>query len=251
MKAILSQHMLLLKFPTHLGVGQVRGDQLSARIYYVSSTAKSATRTSGQRPPETLAVTRLSMPNGKGGTERPNDPRDDNVTPQAQPAEELKTVSISDTQDQQVRISTSLSPSLRTDFITSFKANSKVFAWSNNDMPGISPDVISHKLSISPSFKPVRQKRRSYDAERYEAMKTEVDKLQAIGFIREVTYPIWLANSVLVKKSGGAWQMCQDYTNLNKACPNDSFPLPRIDQLVDATAGHELLSFMDAYSGYN
>ncbi|CAL9024363.1 unnamed protein product [Prunus brigantina] len=45
--------------------------------------------------------------------------------------------------------------------------------------------------------------------------------------------------------------MCQDYTNLNKACPKDSFPLPRIDQLVDATAGHELLSFMDAYSGYN
>ncbi|CAL9009289.1 unnamed protein product [Prunus brigantina] len=118
-------------------------------------------------------------------------------------------------------------------------------------MPGISPNVISHKLSINPSFKPVRQKRRSYDTERYEAMKAEVDKLQTIGFIREVTYPIWLANSVLVKKSSGAWRMCQDYTNLNKACPKDSFPLPRIDQLVDATAGHELLSFMDAYSGYN
>ncbi|CAL2255041.1 unnamed protein product [Prunus armeniaca] len=82
-------------------------------------------------------------------------------------------------------------------------------------------------------------------------MKTEVDKLQAIGFIREVTYPIWLANSVLVKKFGGTWRMCQNYTNLNKACPKDSFPLPRIYQLVDATAGHELLSFMDAYSGYN
>ncbi|CAL9031199.1 unnamed protein product [Prunus brigantina] len=118
-------------------------------------------------------------------------------------------------------------------------------------MPGISPSVISHKLSISPSFKPVRQKRRSYDTERYEAMKAEVDKLLTIGFIREVTYPTWLANSVLVKKSSGAWRMCQDYTNLNKACPKDSFPLPRIDQLVDATAGHELLSFMDAYSGYN
>ncbi|CAL8175953.1 unnamed protein product [Prunus armeniaca] len=87
-------------------------------------------------------------------------------------------------------------------------------------MHGISPDVICHKLSISPSFKPIRQNRRSYDTERYEAMKIEVDKLQAIGFIRE-------------------------------ACPKDSFPLPRIDQLVDATAGHELLSFMDTYSGYN
>ncbi|KAI5325535.1 hypothetical protein L3X38_034609 [Prunus dulcis] len=119
------------------------------------------------------------------------------------------------------------------------------------DMPGIAPDVISHKLTISSAYKPVRQKRRSYDAERYEAMRTEVEKLQTIGFIREATYPVWLANSVMVRKSTGGWRMCQDYTDLNKACPKDSFPLPRIDQLVDATAGHELLSFMDAYSGYN
>lgn len=82
-------------------------------------------------------------------------------------------------------------------------------------------------------------------------MKLEVDKLRAIGFIHEVTYPVLLAISVLVKKSSRAWRMCQDYTNLNKACPKDSFLLPRIDQLVDATAGPELLSFMDAYSSYN
>ncbi|KAI5337466.1 hypothetical protein L3X38_016737 [Prunus dulcis] len=118
-------------------------------------------------------------------------------------------------------------------------------------MPGITPDVISHKLAISPAYKPVRQKRRSYDAERYEAMRTEVEKVQTIGFIREATYPVWLANFVMVRKSTGGWRMCQDYTDLNKACPKDSFLLPRIDQLVDATAGHELLSFMDAYSGYN
>ncbi|KAI5318128.1 hypothetical protein L3X38_037836 [Prunus dulcis] len=68
-------------------------------------------------------------------------------------------------------------------------------------MPGIAPEVISHKLSISPAYKPVRQKRRSYDAERYEAMRTEVDKLQTIGFIREATYPVWLANSVMVRKA--------------------------------------------------
>ncbi|XP_016648320.1 PREDICTED: RNA-directed DNA polymerase homolog [Prunus mume] len=82
-------------------------------------------------------------------------------------------------------------------------------------------------------------------------MNTEVDKLKAIGFIREATYPIWLANSVMVRKTKGGWRMCQDYTDLNKACPKDSFPLPKIDQLLDATAGHELLNFMDAYSGYN
>ena len=71
------------------------------------------------------------------------------------------------------------------------------------------------------------------------------------GFIREVYYPKWLANVVLVKKANGKWRMCVDFTDLNKACPKDSFPLPRIDQLVDSTAGHKLLTFMDAFSGYN
>ena len=56
---------------------------------------------------------------------------------------------------------------------------------------------------------------------------------------------------MLVAKSNGKWRMCVDFTNLNKACPKDGYPLPRIDLLVDATAGHEMLSFMDAFSGYN
>ena len=64
-------------------------------------------------------------------------------------------------------------------------------------------------------------------------------------------YPDWLANVVMVKKANGKWRMCVDFTDLNKACPKDSYPLPRIDQLVDSTAGHKLLSFMDAFSRYN
>ncbi|KAK9911093.1 hypothetical protein M0R45_035016 [Rubus argutus] len=118
-------------------------------------------------------------------------------------------------------------------------------------MPGISIDDISHKLSISQGAYPIKQKRRAYDEERYQAIQAEVQKLQQIGFIRETNYPQWISNVVMVKKSTGKWRMCVDFTNLNKACPKHSFPLPRIDQLVDATAGHELLSFMNAYSGYN
>ena len=79
----------------------------------------------------------------------------------------------------------------------------------------------------------------------------EVTKLLTTGFIREVYYPDWLANVVLVKKANGKFRMCVDFTDLNKACSKDSFPLPRIDQLVDSTAGHKLLTFMDAFSGYN
>ncbi|CAL9025220.1 unnamed protein product, partial [Prunus brigantina] len=112
MKAILSPHMLLLKFPTQSGIGQVRGDQLSARVCYVSSTTERANQAPRQGTPETLAVTRPSLPNGRCGTDPPDDPRDDNVTPQAQPAEELETISLSDVQDRHVRIGTSLSPSL-------------------------------------------------------------------------------------------------------------------------------------------
>ena len=86
---------------------------------------------------------------------------------------------------------------------------------------------------------------------RNKAVMEEVEKLLAAGFIREVYYPKWLANVVMVKKFNGKWKMCVDFTDLNNACTKDSFPLPRIDQLVDSTAGHELLTFMDAFSGYN
>nr|AAK52140.1 retrotransposon protein, putative, Ty3-gypsy sub-class [Oryza sativa Japonica Group] len=71
------------------------------------------------------------------------------------------------------------------------------------------------------------------------------------GVIQVIDHPEWLANPVLVRKSNGKWRMCVDFTNLNKACPKDDFPLPRIDQLVDSTAGCELMSFLDAYSGYH
>ncbi|XP_021817131.1 uncharacterized protein LOC110759386 [Prunus avium] len=241
--AHLSPHMLRMKFPTCYGMGAIRGDQLSARNCYATALKSTAP----QKQKETFTV--VDLPNSNDPVD---DPREETPTPVAQPAEDLETVALYEGQpDRCVWIGTLLNATLRAEFIQFLRQNSEVFAWSYNDMPGISPDVINHKLSISPVFKHVRKKRRSYDAERYEAMKNEVDKLMTIGFIREAIYPDWLANFVMVRKPKGGWRMCQDYTDLNKACPKDSFSLPRIDQLVDATAGHELLSFMDAYSGYN
>ena len=106
-------------------------------------------------------------------------------------------------------------------------------------------------MNIDPQVKPVHQKRRALDADRYKALHNELDHLLKIGFIRESYYPDWLANPVLVIKPNEKWMTCIGFTNLNKEYPKDSFPLPRIDQLVDAIARHELLSFMDSYSKYN
>lgn len=72
-------------------------------------------------------------------------------------------------------------------------------------------------------------------------MKEEVEKLLATSFIREVYYPTWLVNVVIVKKANGKWRIYVDFTDLNKVCPKDCYPLPRIDALVDATVGFETL----------
>ena len=76
-------------------------------------------------------------------------------------------------------------------------------------------------------------------------------KLKRAGAIKEVFYPEWLANTVVVKKKSGKWRVCIDFTNLNKACPKDPFPMPRIDQIINATAGHLRMSFLDAFQDYH
>ncbi|KAM1165665.1 hypothetical protein ACFX2G_025488 [Malus domestica] len=262
---MVSTHMLLMKFPTPYGNGYIRGDQLSARSCYNTSVKQQHLSV----PKETLSihdqVIKTSPDEANldlhGGNSQPNDPRNDSFTQQAQPAKELEKVSISkDYLDRIVKIGTTLSPPIWLALIFFLQENTEVFAWSYEDMPGISPDIICHRLSIDPKTKPVRQKRISYDAKQYEAMKAEVEKLKNIGFIRKVNYPTWVANVVLVKKNPTKeslllqkvlWRMYVDYTDLNKGCPNDSFLIPLIDRLIDSTAGCELLSFMDAYPGYN
>jgi hypothetical protein len=118
-------------------------------------------------------------------------------------------------------------------------------------MPGIPREVIEHHLKIHPDAKPVSQKPRRQSVERQDFICQEVQKLLDAGFIKEVHHPVWLANPVIVPKANGKLRMCIDYTSLNKACPKDLYPLPRIDQIVDSTSGCDLLSFLDAYSGFH
>jgi hypothetical protein len=129
--------------------------------------------------------------------------------------------------------------------------NKDFFAWSANDLCGVNRDVIEHSLNVDPSFRPRKQRLRKMSDDKAEGARNEVKRLLSAGVIREVKYPEWLANTVMVKKANGKWRMCIDFTELNKACPKDEFPLPRIDSLVDAAASSELMSLLDCYSGYH
>jgi hypothetical protein len=136
--------------------------------------------------------------------------------------------------------------------LTRFLFNNKdVFAWSANDLCGVNRDVIEHSLNVDPSFRPRKQRLQKMSDDKAESARNEVKRLLSVGVIGEVKYPEWLANTVMVKKANGKWRMCIDFTDLNKACPKDEFPLPRIDSLVDATASSELMSLLDCYSGYH
>ena len=92
-------------------------------------------------------------------------------------------------------------------------------------MGGIDPIVITHRLNVSRSFKPIKQKRRSFGPEREKSINEEVGKLLQAGAIREVEYPEWLANVLLVKKANEKWRLYIDFTDINRACSKDSFPL--------------------------
>jgi hypothetical protein len=112
-------------------------------------------------------------------------------------------------------------------------------------MPGVTRELAEHSLNVRPYAKPVKQPLRHFAEEKRKAIGEEIARLLAAGFIMEVFYPDWLANPVLVLKKNNTWRMCIDYTSLNKAFPKDPFALPRIDQVIDSTAGCDLcLSWM-------
>ena len=113
------------------------------------------------------------------------------------------------------------------------------------------PEFIVHKLNVDPSFLPKKQKSRRVAKEHVKAVKSKVQRLKEAGVIMEIFFPKWLANMVVVKKKSGKWRVCVDFTNLNRTCPKDPFPIPKIDQMVDATYGYPRMSFLDAFQEYH
>ena len=157
----------------------------------------------------------------------------------AEPIEELEEVTLDSSRPKRTtRIGILANWPVSKMLTTFLRDNQEVFAWSHEDMPGIDPLVIVRRLNVLPSFSPIRQKKQVFAQEREKTITEEVRKLLEADFIREVYYPDWLANMVMIKKANGKWKMCVDFMDLNKACPKDSYPIPRIDTLVDSTARH-------------
>ncbi|KAL0402391.1 UNVERIFIED_CONTAM: hypothetical protein Slati_4269000 [Sesamum latifolium] len=198
------------------GVGEVHGDHLQSRKCYVKAVRKGQKR----NPYED----HQGVPPNKKGKEAVAEGAPEEMETPAKAKEEI---------------------------ILCLQRNADIFAWAPQDLEGIDPKVITHHLNIDPGIKPVKQKKRHFGPEKDKVIQAEVDKLMAAGHIEEIQFPEWLSNVVLVPKPGEKWRMCIDFRDLNKACPKDFYPLPRIDQLVDSTFGCELLSIMDASQGYH
>ena len=122
-----------------------------------------------------------------------------------------------------------------------------MFAWSAYESLGVEPSFICHHWNVNPSVTPKKQPPRCSSNDHSDAVRDEVMKLKQAGTIKEVFYPKWLANTIVVKKKSGKWRVCVDFTDLNKAYLKDPFPISQIDQLVDITVGHPRMSFLDTF----
>ena len=150
--------------------------------------------------------------------------------------DELEEVSLDvNDPEKKVMLGTLLMKEEKNEMILFLRKNKDVLTWSRRDILGIDPSVTKHRLNINKSYPPVRQKQMGFSLKRNKIISDEVHRLLKTDAIKPYHYLEWLSNIVVVRKKNGKWRVCIDFTNLNKACPKDSFPLPKIDQLVDTT----------------
>ena len=165
--------------------------------------------------------------------------------------ENLEKVAVGSDPEKFFQVGSELPPQEREQLIRFLRENVDVFVWDAYEAPGVDSNFICHHLNVNSSITPKKQSSRCPLKEHADAVRDEVMKLKRAGAIKEVFYPEWLANTVVVKKKSGKWRVCVDFTDLNKACPKVPFPMPRIDQLVDATSSHHRMSFLDSFQGYH
>ena len=165
--------------------------------------------------------------------------------------EDLVKVTVGDNPKKFFQIGSQLPHQEKEELIEFLRRNIDVFAWNAYEALGVDPEFICHHLKVNPLITPRKQPPRHPSKEHAEAVLEEVTKLKQAEAIKEVFYPEWLVNTVVVKKKSGKWRVCVNFTDLNKACPKDPFPIPKIDQLVNATVGHHRMRFLDAFQGYH
>ena len=115
-------------------------------------------------------------------------------------------------------------------------------------MPGIDPSIVEHEIRTYPDAKPVRQKLRPVNLRKAATVKAEVEKLLRASFIYPIALTTWVSNPVPIDKKQGNIRMCTNFQDLNKSYPKDNYPMPFIDQIIDACTGSEVFSFMDGFS---
>ena len=165
--------------------------------------------------------------------------------------EDLVKVVIGDDPEKFFQLGSQLPHQEREALLEFLKQNIDVFAWNAYKALGVDPEFICHHLNVNPLIAPKKQPPRRLSREHVEAVQEEVTRLKQAGAIKEVFYPEWLVNTVVVKKKKGKWRVCVDFMDLNKACTKDPFLMSKIDQLVDAIIDHPQMSFLDAFQGYH
>ncbi|VFQ71635.1 unnamed protein product [Cuscuta campestris] len=226
--SVTSVKYLSMKFPTDSGVGVCRGNQRLARLCYQKQTKKMDAH---DLRVDSIATALLKEEEGR---------------PRAEPAEDTEDVVImEEQQEKKIKLGINISAELRTKIIQVLRENFVVLHGVSR-ICRESKSLITHRLAVGSDAEPVKQRRRHLSKDQRDFVKKEVDMLQAAGHVKEIKYPTWLANVVLAPK-GQTFRMCVNYTDLNRACPMDPFPLPNIDQMIDETVGCEVMSFMDAF----
>jgi hypothetical protein len=234
--AVIRHQFLCMKIPAPKGVITVIGDQQEARNLEKGHT------------PGKVSVYQLKT------TEERKEPYEkakrDKEKIEIAADGETKKVYLDDMPDREVTIGAHLNLEEEKELIQFLNKNKDVFVWSAKDLQGVDKDIIEHALETDEKIALKKQKLRKMFEEKVKAVEAEVQRLQDAKVIREVKYQVWLANIVPVKKKNGKWRMCVDFTDLNKACKKDDFPLERVQKIVDDAANSEILSLLDMISGY-
>ncbi|XP_026458954.1 uncharacterized protein LOC113359557 [Papaver somniferum] len=267
-KGVASAYHQRLRFPTYKRIAEVVGDPQAARQCMQVDAQINEERRARQRGEKKKAkeakvaeelervISQAVMTYEAQGNEPSQQLKETAPVKESKPnfstVEPTREINLGTVEEPRlVRIGSLLSDEPVNQLVAVLKENMDAFAWNMHNMKGIDPEVCYHHLRIDPSFKPVRQKMRRIAPELHTVVEKELKKLQESGIIRKSHYPQWISNMVVVPKKNVGVRICIDFSDLNKACPKDIFPLPSIDQLVESIVGNEALTLMDGYAGYN